>query len=316
MSDVSAKTTRLTASLTARLHVAHHRFGETGDTRPLEEVGAAVARSLGETDALWFRIAGHLEEIRSTSRGAADSAEAWRDLRERAERHLPVDHPTLMEIRALEARYAPRWSRPDELDRGVRMCADEYRRHLDRYGERHHRTRVTRANLAIALRDRAAAGDLDESNRVLREEAAERDARYGVDHPFAWEAHVLLARTLSRIAESSDAVASRPEVAEALGIVDRLVVAHRERFGRAHAATLRIHLLRAHLLSLSGRAPEAVTEIRYVRAAAVRAGDRAVICDAWADATPEGRSDPGPADPVPLIAIKRRRGSDHQRSAA
>lgn len=266
-------TARTAAWFVARLHVVGHHADRTGVLRPLDELYGLAVDALGETDAAVYQIRCRIEEIRDRSRDATASAEAWRLLRRRAQSHLDAAHPTMLAIRSFESRLASQRGRPGDPERSVRTCEEEYRKHRVLLGPDNYRTRLARTHLAVAMR---GAGDLAASADILRDELRERSIRYGQRHPFTWAAHAQLAGTLLRVAESASRPADQPEAAQALAIADELLPAYRARFGRYHAETLRIHLLRAQALSACGRPERANLEIRYVQAAARRSGDRSV----------------------------------------
>jgi hypothetical protein len=174
-----------------------------------------------------------------------------------------------MAIRSFQAQYIRRRGRPEDLDAGVTLYRQEWELRREHLGEDDYRIRITRANLGLAIRERARPGDLEEALRILEAETSDRLGRYRGTHPFTWDVQTVLAQTYVRAAEASqDAGRRRDHATKALELARLVAVQRHKRFGWTDAATLRAQLVEAHALLLLGRQDEAVPEIRHVRTAA------------------------------------------------
>jgi hypothetical protein len=250
-----------------------HRTDATGEIELLERLHDRAVRALGATDTVAFLVECALEEIRSLHRTARESVTAWKDLLVRAERALRPADTTLMSIRSYHAQHVRRLGGHDDLDVGVDLYDREWRLRREHLGEDDYRTRITRANLAVALRDRGRGDDLARGLEMLWSEVRHRSGRYGENDPFTWMACSALARTLVRFAEEcGDPAAAESYARQALETAESVVKGRGSRLGRNDAATLRAHLAHAEAQLLVGPREEAIREIRFVRAAARRTG--------------------------------------------
>jgi hypothetical protein len=268
--------------LSGRLECLLHRAEQTGRLEALERLHAeAVADPEVSAHVSMFVECG-IEALRSRSRPVEDSVPVWDALRARAERALDPADTTLMSIRSFQAQYTRRRGRPEDLDAGIAMYRQEWELRREHLGEDDHRTQMTRANLGLAIRERARPGDLAEALRILEQEMSDRLCRYLGTHPFTWDVQTVLAQTYVRAAEADDDPGRcRDHATKGLELARLVAVQRRRRFGWADAATLRAQLVQAHALLLLGRADEAVPEIRHVRTAA---GVRQVSLDpGWAE---------------------------------
>ncbi|MFC5744624.1 hypothetical protein [Actinomadura rugatobispora] len=283
------------ADLAARYEVAMHRAETSGDLRDLERLLARAAELLGASNRIALLVECGLEEMKSRARPLTESVEVWEALWWRASAALPSDDPTLMSARAFRARYRRRRGRSEDLEAGVESYRRQWEQRREALGVDHYRTRVMHANLALAVRDRDADGDLDEALRMLRDEVAHRIANYGEQHPFTWIVRSVLAQTLVRAAERAPGPARRAELAgEAAEIAGSLADGRRIRFGVADISTLRAQLVHAHALVLLGRAAEAVPEIRHVHSKARWA--RVPLEPGWAESL-LARAEAGAGEP-------------------
>jgi hypothetical protein len=264
------------ARLAARLECLLYQAERTRDLTALSALHAEVLGD-GDRSPVYRRLALSvecaIEVLRSEARPVADSVPIWDALRAQAETVMEPDDAVLMSIRSFQAQYTRRRGRPEDLDAGCRMYEEELALRRRYLGEDDYRTRITRANWALALRDRGEEGDVSQAVRILEEEMEHRLNHYGGAHPFTWEVQTVLAQTTLRAGTSSgDPSVRRHRAAGALDLI-RPVATHRlKRFGWTDAATLRAQLVEANVLLELGEAGEAVAEIRHVRTAADVAG--------------------------------------------
>ncbi|MDI1462844.1 hypothetical protein QEZ54_17855 [Catellatospora sp. KI3] len=249
----------------ARLEVAQHLADRTGQVDELLVLLNEARTELGEDCVTGFLVECTIEEIRSKSRSAAASVTAWRELHDRAGRHLEDGHTTMMSIRSYEARYVRARGAVGDLDEGVRLYEKELALRTEILGAHNYRTCITRANLAVALRDRGTADDLKRSLGLLREEVAARTAMCGAHHEFTQQARTNQVRTLLSLHEVTPD--GDVHATEALNLVSSLIGQHEQRLGRHHRTTLTAYMLRAQALRLCGRSAEAARDLEYVRAA-------------------------------------------------
>lgn len=257
--------------LKASLQVVMHHTDEFDDPTPLEALHRDAVTSVGAGHPMALLVECSLEEARSRKRAESASRAAWSALLARAERALGRDDTTLMSIRSFHNQYERRAGGDAERDAAPRRYAAEWEQRRVALGDSDYRTRIARANLAYALRERGTGDDLDVSRQMLVEEVAHRARGYGENDLFTWAARGLLAQTLIALAQRDAGTPAGERAAqEALGLATGLVELRRRRFGRFHVLTLKAQLLQVESLLTAGRVSEAKDELRYLQAASRR----------------------------------------------
>ncbi len=257
------------AELLARFQTVRHQAELTGDPDGLQRLLDLAAGSSWPRPQVTLLIECAVQEIRSRGRQAADSVSIWRDLRGRAERSLPAGDSTALRIRSQLMQHVRRCGREQDLSEAIRLAGAELTRSEALFGADDHRTATARTQLAVALSDRGQPADLRRAQRMLHQEACDRDRRFGARHPFTWTVLQDLAQTLVRLAESGIDQASHATRAESLART--VALARSERFGLGDLQALKADLVHAHALILLGRHASASDQIRYVMAVARRA---------------------------------------------
>ena len=257
------------ATVLAQLETMLHDAESTGRPEGLQRLHDSALSSAEVRPHVTLLVECALQELRSRSRSAVESAAVWEELQARADTALPGDDSTALRIRAQRTRSVRRCGRAADLGSAVWlaladwMCADGL------FGPDDFRTATARQQLAISLCDRALGDDLLRARRMLAEEVRSRTECLGSEHPFTWTAQHDLAWVLVRLAEGSSQPDQGAIAAEQLS--QRVAASRGERFGAGDVGALSAQLLHAHALILLGRSVTAADEIRYVLAVARRA---------------------------------------------
>lgn len=267
------------AKFSARLHAV---LGARRGAARLATLHEEARSELGHEHQLTLLIEYHLNYALGPGRPVEESLSIWSDLQQRARQQLPEGHPTVMAIRACYARCLSRRGHPGDLDRVVDLHRAEVDRRVRR-GSTDDWIGVARADLAIALLDRARLGHFDPR---LRERDADADVAaarelvefevdrrikvHGTDHPFTWDARTVLGSVLLARAWRAPYWERRELSEEALALAEALGRHEWQRNLSHTPRALRGQLLRAEALLLLGRCPEAEGEARLAAVLARR----------------------------------------------
>jgi hypothetical protein len=257
----------------ARLSTLH---GSGGTADDLDRLRLDAAHTLGAGHSVTLLIECSAEYIRSRHRPVEDSVDVWSRLKTRASDQLAPDDPTLMAIRAYHARYVRYRAEFGDLDVVVGLRTRELSlREAGAPGGVW--IGIARADLAVALIDRAQYGDLDptlegyeahvdlqQARVLIEDETKQRGVAYGGEHPFTWHARGILARTLLALGDKNVVTKPAECAGEALEIADNLIQRYRRDDETFSAVKLRARLTRAEALIGLGRHDEAARQARLV----------------------------------------------------
>jgi len=288
------------ATVCARLRALMSAGGGLGHLESLH--GEAVAE-LGDGHPVALEIELQVQAQYDLVRAAEDALAAWADLAERSRRHLDEYHPLMMHIRSQHLRRLARRGEAGDLDLVVRLRAGEVAGRVGA-GADEDWIGVARADLAVAMLDRARYGSLDDrllhhdpdgdlagAKDLIESELDRRGARHGVNHAFTWRARGVRGSVLVAQAARAGDPARSMLGAEALAVAEALVQHEWYRRAAHTSQALRGQLLRAEALSILERHREATCEARLAsvlarRYRAVDAGHALMVlarCEAAVD---------------------------------
>jgi hypothetical protein len=203
-------------------------------------------------DRAVLQMARYAMQLYATELRVADRPAHWARLAQFFEQHLPASADELIRLRAtaVTVRVEADDTSPEVIS--ALLHAVDYHREAD--GEDAYLTRLARASLLVAYRQRGTETDLANSTKLAEEETAARMARYGPDHPVTLVARSLFTLSLLVQAESTDDRADRRTLA-----------------GRALAENTEVRVARDRLYGV--RSPNAAVSRRYEARALILLGD-------------------------------------------
>lgn len=140
------------AVLRGRLHTL---LSLDGDDTAFATLVADAESTLGAEHSVSLLIRAVLQQRLSYHRTVEESAAAWEGLRQRASASLPDQDPTLLLIRSHHIRFLRLRARPGDLDRAVTLRENEIAAREAHLPGHDNRLGIARADLAVALIDRA-----------------------------------------------------------------------------------------------------------------------------------------------------------------
>ena len=257
-------------------------WGSAGLDVPAAAPGAAgdsppAAGRVPAGDPAVLRLARAAMALRSFTLRTTESARAWARMAGFFAQIMPPDAPALHRIQST-ALYE-RSQVGDQSQEVIDGLSQNYEWYGNAYGRNAYLTSLTRTNLAVAYRRRAAGADLDLAENLFREEIDTRTRRYGGEHPFVLVARNLLARCLLAKAEAAGDPKRRRELSlQAYAEAEHVRAARDVLFGATSANATLSRRHQGHALLLLGGADalnRALVCLRHVLAFETARNDNA-----------------------------------------
>ena len=167
-------------------------------------------------------------------------------------RHLTDSEPEMVRLRE---RAASMHVDANDTSREVfAVLLDALDFHLETDGQDAYLTSIARANLSVAYQQRRTGTDLGNAAMLAEQEAKNRTARYGPDHPVTLVARSILTLSLLLQAEASDHEAERRDLGQrALAEITQVRAAHDRLFGVMSPNATKSRRYEAQALMLLGQ---------------------------------------------------------------
>jgi hypothetical protein len=247
-----------------------------GSAADLDDLLGEAQRQLGPDSSITLLTEAAIEQSKSYQRPLLDSVAAWDRLRWRARACLGEDDRTLMMIRSHHLRFLRLCGRPANLDDVVSLRRDELAVRAARLGDDDNYVGIARADLAVALIDRARTfgrcaipaadpdADLAEAQALIDGEVARRARLFPPSNSMLQGGKLIMSELLLALAER-DRRRGLTFAQQSMTMSRDLVSYFWEQNGNSSPEILRSLEARAQSLGLLGRHDEAARTARQAQ---------------------------------------------------